>query len=305
MPRCLSMHKVPPTARFCAICGARVLPDWVWMCLGALLLALIFAMRQGTVVRQGTAGLFEPPGTPIVVEGPPVYQTVIITATEPPPTPTHPSPTATTVLADQRVLSPTSTRLPTRTRMPTYTRTPRVAPTSTASPTPTRLPTRTRMPTYTRTPTVAPTPTASPTPTATLFPRAALLSFHGRYVIAMGEADDWILRQATRKDDPCTWFTLVPQADGRIALITCQGRYVTAPRTGATRADWLLRQEPVLGDCGKFTVLDLGDGRVAWITCAGKYWTAGDGGWEGSLQWTLVAETQEQLDWEVFKLEAQ
>lgn len=121
----------------------------------------------------------------------------------------------------------------------------------------------------------------------------------------MGDADGWILRQATRKDDPCTWFTIIPQADGRIALFTCKGRYVTAPRTGASRADWLLHQEDKLGDCGKFTISDLGDGRIAWITCAGKYWTAGDGGWEGNLQWTLAAETQEQLDWEVFKLEAQ
>jgi hypothetical protein len=114
--------------------------------------------------------------------------------------------------------------------------------------------------------------------------------------------DGWILRQETRKDDPCAWFTLTPQADGRIALLTCHARYVTAPKTGVTREDWLLRQEPGLSECGMYTVTDLGGGKIALLTCAGHYVTAGDQGWAGRLQWALVAEAIALLEWEYFTL---
>lgn len=234
MPRCLRLHKVPTTINFCAVCGARVVPGWVWAGLGALLLALCY----GAATRL--------------------------------PTTAQPSPTSAPL--------PTATAAPTRTFIPTPTRTAR--------------------------PAASPTLKFTPTPTATLYPRAALVSFHHRYVTAQGEANGWILRQETTSDDPCAWFTLSPQTDGRVALLTCYNRYITAPWTGTIREDWLLRQESVLGVCGLFTIHDLGNGEVTFETCAETYFTAGDGGWDPGLQWSVVAETQVLLDWEKFRLEA-
>jgi hypothetical protein len=123
--------------------------------------------------------------------------------------------------------------------------------------------------------------------------KVAIISFH--------EEDDWALRQEEELG-LCGWFTQRRLEDGNITLETCHGRYVTAPRQGTTRSDWMLRQERRPGDCGRFMVRGLGSGEVVLETCAGRLVTAGDGNWPGDLAWTLVAETEELLDWERFTL---
>jgi hypothetical protein len=128
------------------------------------------------------------------------------------------------------------------------------------------------------------------------------LSFHDLYVIAKGKDDGWVLKQGTRLDDQCGWFTLSRQANGKVALLTCYDRYVTAPRTGITRPDWLLRQESRLDDCGQFDLLELPNDEVALKSCAGRFFTAGNDTWLG-LEWLVVAETRQMLDWERFKLQ--
>ncbi len=242
MPRCLRLHPVPPTAGFCAMCGARVLPGWVWLCLCALPLSLLYNVFVSVSRRPSLI---------------PIVETRIITATEPAFTPTRLLP----------IVTPSST----------WTPTPSPSPTASATPTP------------------------SPSPTPTLFPRAALVSFHDLYVIAKGKDDGWVLKQEPRLDDPCGWFTLSRQANGKVALLTCYDRYVTAARTGITRPDWLLRQEPTLSDCGQFDLLELPNDEVALVSCAGRYFTAGNDTWPG-LEWLVVAETRQMLDWERFKL---
>jgi hypothetical protein len=134
---------------------------------------------------------------------------------------------------------------------------------------------------------------------ATPSPKVALLSFHGRYVTAAGAGDGWLLRQ---KPDlsPCGWFTLHYLDDGKVALITCYDRYVTAPKTCATRSDCRLWQELELGDCGQFVLHDLGRDGVAFETCGEKLFTAGDGNWGPGLEWSIVAETDVLRDWECF-----
>lgn len=129
--------------------------------------------------------------------------------------------------------------------------------------------------------------------------RIAFKSSHGRYVTAMGENDDWALRQETELSD-CGWFTQHYFANGKIALETCHGRYVIAPQTGAQRQDWMLGQASRLSDCGQFDLYELGNDRVAFKTCAGNFFTAGDGDWPPPLQWSVVAETDVLLDWEIF-----
>lgn len=129
--------------------------------------------------------------------------------------------------------------------------------------------------------------------------KVALLTFHGRYVTAMGEDGGWQLKQETELSD-CGLFIQRHLDNGKIALVTCYGRYVTAPKTGATRWDWLLGQESELSDCGQFVVHDLGHYRVAFETCAPRFVTAGDGNWPAGLAWSLVGETYDALDWERF-----
>ena len=128
----------------------------------------------------------------------------------------------------------------------------------------------------------------------------ALLSFHDRFVTASGGGSAWLLRQEPHLGD-CGWFTLHRLENGKVSLETCHGRYVTAPQSGTTRADWQLWQEPELTDCGQFVLHERSDG-LALETCAGKYITAGDGGWEGDLAWSLVAETDNILAWELFEV---
>jgi hypothetical protein len=128
----------------------------------------------------------------------------------------------------------------------------------------------------------------------------ALKSFHDRYVTARWEEENgWVLRQETELTE-CGWFTQHRLANGKIALETCDGQYVTAPRTGTERLDWMLGQESVLGDCGQFDLYDLGSDRVALKTCATRFVTAGDGNWPEELAWSLVGETYNMEAWEIF-----
>jgi hypothetical protein len=260
MSRCLRLHKVPDTAGFCAICGARVLPGWVWMCLVILPVSLIFgAVMSWLAARQYPAQM-------VTVE-----VTRIITATPPERTPT--------------VREPTWTPSPTRTF------------TSTPSFTPTQTPTRSV------TPTITSSPTTSATATATLFPLVAIKTFHGRYITAMGEEDDLVLRQEIEPDDPCSWFKLTSKSNGKITLWTCKEKYVTAQRIGTTQWDWRLGQDAEPSECAEFSVQMVGESEYAFLTCADHYFTAGDGYWPGSLQWLVITEATTINAWEIFTLE--
>ena len=148
---------------------------------------------------------------------------------------------------------------------------------------------------------VAATQKTRETPTATPLPpiEVAFKSHHSQYVTAMGVDHNWALRQETELSE-CGWFTQHHLANGKIALVTCHGRYVTAPISGTTRLDWMLGQEPGLGRCGQFDLYALGNDRVAFKTCAGNFFTAGDGSWPPPLQWSVVAETDILQDWEIF-----
>jgi hypothetical protein len=128
--------------------------------------------------------------------------------------------------------------------------------------------------------------------------KMALLSFHGRWVTAMGQGDHWLLSQEPELKE-CGWFSPHCLDNGKVALETCHGRYITAPISGATRQDWLLWQEIELVDCGQFALHESSDG-VAFETCAGRFFTAGDGNWEGELAWKIVGETNTILTWELF-----
>ena len=90
--------------------------------------------------------------------------------------------------------------------------------------------------------------------------------------------------------------------DGMVALRSHDGRYVTAPRSGEEREDWLLWQEAQLTDCGQFILHDLRGNHIAIETCAGNVLTAGaaGAGWEGILEWAVVGETDVIRDWEDF-----
>ena len=125
-----------------------------------------------------------------------------------------------------------------------------------------------------------------------------LISFHDRFVTASGGGAGWLLRQELHLAG-CGWFTLHFLENGKVTLKTCHDQYITAPASGTTRADWQLFQQPERTDCGEFVLHERSDG-VALETCAHRYITAGDGGWPGDLAWSLVAETDEILTWELF-----
>jgi hypothetical protein len=131
-------------------------------------------------------------------------------------------------------------------------------------------------------------------------PKVILESFHDRYVTALG-GEGWWLKQEPDLSD-CGGFTLRYLDNGKVALVTCYDRYVTAPKTG-TRSDWRLWQESELGDCGQFVLHNLGRDGFAFETCAGHFLTAGDGGWPGELAWAIVGETDTIGGWERFKLQ--
>lgn len=127
----------------------------------------------------------------------------------------------------------------------------------------------------------------------------AFKSPHGRYVIAQGEEKGWVLSQEPGFSE-CGWFNVQTMINGKVALESCNGRYVTAPDSDGSREEVMLVQETELGECGQFDMYKLGEDRVAFKTCAGNFWTAGDGGWPGELAWSIVAETDTMEDWEIF-----
>lgn len=134
-------------------------------------------------------------------------------------------------------------------------------------------------------------------------------SHDGRYLTALGEDSGWVLKQELAVGD-CEKFTRFDLGDNKVALRTCNGRYVTAPRLSnpdlaPTEHDpqWQLWQEAGLGDCGVLVALEQPDGKVAFQTCAGMVVTAGDGGWPGEMAWAIVAETDTVKDWEKFTLQ--
>ena len=99
-------------------------------------------------------------------------------------------------------------------------------------------------------------------------------------------------------------------------LLTCNNRFVTAPRWPNERSatlqhDMQLRlwQDTRLSDCGLFELENQADDPerpgdlVAFRTCAGMYITAGDGAWPEEMQWAVVAETSNLNAWETFTLE--
>jgi len=132
--------------------------------------------------------------------------------------------------------------------------------------------------------------------------KIALKSYHGRYVTALGGDDGWSLRQEIELSD-CGWFTLRHLTNGKTTLETCHGKYVTAPKTGVERRDWLFGQESKLGACGQFDLYELGDDRIAFKTCARRFLTAGDGGWEQGLEWSVIGETEKMEAWEIFTVQ--
>ena len=146
-------------------------------------------------------------------------------------------------------------------------------------------------------------------------PKVVLFSSHDRYVTALGADSDWVLTQNPELEE-CGKFTLIPRGD-KVALLTCKGRFVTAPRLpninpASTQHDPQRRlwQETSLGDCGLYDLIDLPDDperpgdKVAFRTCAGEVLTAGDGGW-GDMAWAVVAETDRIQGWEEFTLDLQ
>ncbi len=140
-----------------------------------------------------------------------------------------------------------------------------------------------------------PTLTSTPPPTSTV----AIVSFHGKYVVAMA---DGTLDQEVELSD-CGWFTLHNLDDGKVAFVTCYDKYVTAPTTGVTSSDldWALGQSSELSDCARFIRLDLGNDKVAFETCAGRYVTAMNN--EQERQWKIIAHTFKLDAWEIFMLQ--
>jgi hypothetical protein len=149
--------------------------------------------------------------------------------------------------------------------------------------------------------TAMPSPLAGVTQAHPASPKVALLSFHGRYVTAMGEDGGWLIKQEPELGT-CGWFTQRRLENGKVALLTCYGRYVAVSRRGTTRQDWQLWQDSGLGDCAQFELFALENDRIAFKTCSGKFFTAGDGGWDSGLQWSVVAEMDKIDAWERFTL---
>jgi len=241
MPRCLCLHKVPPTAGFCAVCGARVLPDWVWLCLCALPLALIYA----AVVSSPAAK--RPDAAP-----PPIVVTRIIIATVRMPTPTH-----------------TPLKV---TPSPTWTPTPRPSPTASPTPTATLFP-RLALLSYHDLYVIAKGEAdgwvLKQEPKLedlcawfTVIPqdkgRVALLTCYNRYITSprTGIADrrDWVLRQETMLVDDCGKFAAHDLGNGKFAFETCAERYITAGDNSWGDLSWLMiAQAEQVQDWERFT----------------------------------------------------
>ena len=143
-----------------------------------------------------------------------------------------------------------------------------------------------------------------PSPSITV----TLVSFHSRYVTALGEQDGWKLTQEAELG-PCGRFILHRLVNGKVSLETCFGRYIVAPSGCDSRRGCILRQESELGDPEQFDLYELGpdelgNDTVAFRTREGRFFTAGDAGlgWEGELAWSVVAETTILDEWEKFTL---
>ena len=142
--------------------------------------------------------------------------------------------------------------------------------------------------------------------------KVALLSYHNRYVTALGQDDGWGLKQVSKSElDKCGKFYLIHLINGKVALLTCYDRFITAPwRPNKNWSDyqdekWLLGQGLGLDDCAQFKLAEQPDGKVAFKTCADMVVTAADSSWPGDMAWSVVADTNEIKDWEEFTLEPQ
>ena len=121
---------------------------------------------------------------------------------------------------------------------------------------------------------------------------------HGRYVIAQNEDERWALTQKPGFTE-CGWFNVQYLSNGKVALESCHGRYVTAPGDVESKEEWILVQEAGLKECGQFDMYELGEDRVAFKTCAGNFWTAGNVDWPAGLKWSVVADTDYMDQWEI------
>jgi hypothetical protein len=128
-----------------------------------------------------------------------------------------------------------------------------------------------------------------------------LISHHGRYVTAASEEGQSEIRQETEPSS-CSVFTEHHLANGRIALETCRGHYITAPMTGLTLSEYRVSQQPRLTKCGRFEVHEQGDGRIALKACSGAFVTAGDGNWPSGMAWALAAQAENISLWERFEV---
>ena len=135
--------------------------------------------------------------------------------------------------------------------------------------------------------------------------------YDDRYVTALAEDGGWLLKQEQELGE-CGKFYLIHLINGKVALLTCHDRFVTAPwRPNKTPVSayhdekWLLGQEPGLGDCEQFDLENRPGNKVVFWTCANMVVTAADGGWLGDMAWSVVAETGEIKEWEEFTLEPQ
>ena len=179
-------------------------------------------------------------------------------------------------------------------------------------------------------PTPTPTPSFTPTPSVVVSETVAFMTFHGWYVTAMddkddatGEITDWKLRAKTSWIDNWEKFTLFCLDNGKVALRTYHGRYVTATDANG---GWVLRadtnnrlawEEFTLSDANTgeqwpclqvFELLKRGEVRIAlqthhkkghqnrYVTApvyedekTGKIW-----------DWIIRAETDVLSDWEKF-----
>ncbi len=151
----------------------------------------------------------------------------------------------------------------------------------------------------------------------------AFLTYHDRYVTAMGDEaarvwDRWVLRAKTKTLSDREKFTLRCLDDDLIVFKTFHRRYVTAFNDEDPR-DWVLRAETrTLSDWEKFipvnaeTKKELSCGEVlrlleqgnieniAFKTHHDRYVTAFND--EGEQDWKLKAKTKTLSDWEKFTL---
>jgi hypothetical protein len=158
--------------------------------------------------------------------------------------------------------------------------------------TPTPSLTYTPIPTYTSWPADIPTPTPISAPTDISMPIVVVLkTYHNQFVkvnatgVLMGGAD-----QAA-----AVGFILFHLSNGKVALETSDGRYITADKS----EPWTLKANAQdLDKAQQFILIDLGDGMVAFETDSDRYVTAmGE-----DFGWRLRAETRDLREYERFTL---